>query len=200
VASGSYTELVGGNDELAVSVPQIKFVGGMRMTEIVKDLKLTGCEQITLDTCTLDASSTANTLAVSNDIILGSKVSIAAESLATSVSDPHQTLQSEPTTRWPCRRNDITLRLNDGTKWNEYAFSSRFDGALLLNGHDIDIIPKDVLSGLTFVPAHWTLGGGELKHPSFRPAFRTYPPVAQYPKFSDLTFSNSVATEAGRLL
>jgi 3D (Asp-Asp-Asp) domain-containing protein len=54
----------------------------MRMTEIVKDLKLTGCEQITLDTCTLDASSTANTLAVSNDIIsLGSKVSIAAESL-----------------------------------------------------------------------------------------------------------------------
>jgi hypothetical protein len=36
-------ELVGGNDELAVSVPQIKFVGGMRMTEIVKDLKLTGC-------------------------------------------------------------------------------------------------------------------------------------------------------------
>jgi hypothetical protein len=29
-------ELVGGNDELAVSVPQIKFVGGMRMTEIVK--------------------------------------------------------------------------------------------------------------------------------------------------------------------
>jgi hypothetical protein len=29
------------------------------MTEIVKDLKLTGCEQITLDTCTLDASSTA---------------------------------------------------------------------------------------------------------------------------------------------
>jgi hypothetical protein len=46
------TELVGGNDELAVSVPQIKFVGGMRMTEIVKDLKLTGCEQITLDTCT----------------------------------------------------------------------------------------------------------------------------------------------------
>jgi hypothetical protein len=75
------------------------------MTEIVKDLKLTGCEQITLDTCTLDASSTANTLAVSNDIIsLGSKVSIAAESRATSVSDPHQTLQSEPTTRWPCRR------------------------------------------------------------------------------------------------
>jgi hypothetical protein len=28
--------------------------------------------------------------------------------------------------------------------------------ALLLNGHDIDIIPKDVLSELTFVPAHWT--------------------------------------------
>jgi 3D (Asp-Asp-Asp) domain-containing protein len=103
VASGSY-RLVGGNDELAVSVPQIKFVGGMRMTEIVKDLKLTGCEQITLDTCTLDASSTANTLAVSNDIIsLGSKVSIAAESRATSVSATPDT-QSEPTTRWPCRR------------------------------------------------------------------------------------------------
>jgi 3D (Asp-Asp-Asp) domain-containing protein len=100
---GSYTELVGGNDELAVSVPQIKFVGGMRMTEIVKDLKLTGCEQITLDTCTLDASSTANTLAVSNDIIsLGSKVSIAAESLGNVRIG--QTLQSEPTTRWPCRR------------------------------------------------------------------------------------------------
>jgi hypothetical protein len=91
------------------------------MTEIVKDLKLTGCEQITLDTCTLDASSTANTLAVSNDIIsLGSKVSIAAESRQRPYR-PHQTLQSEPTTRWPCRRNDITLRLNDGTKWNEYA-------------------------------------------------------------------------------
>jgi hypothetical protein len=74
------------------------------MTEIVKDLKLTGCEQITLDTCTLDASSTANTLAVSNDIIsLGSKVSIAA-SLGNVRIGPHQTLQSEPTTRWPCRR------------------------------------------------------------------------------------------------
>jgi hypothetical protein len=75
------------------------------MTEIVKDLKLTGCEQITLDTCTLDASSTANTLAVSNDIIsLGSKVSIAAESIGNVRIGPHQTLQSEPTTRWPCRR------------------------------------------------------------------------------------------------
>jgi hypothetical protein len=33
----------------------------------------------------------------------------------------------------------IKLRLNTG--WNEYGFS-RADGALLLNGHDIDIIPK----------------------------------------------------------
>jgi 3D (Asp-Asp-Asp) domain-containing protein len=149
VASGSYTELVGGNDELAVSVPQIKFVGGMRMTEIVKDLKLTGCEQITLDTCTLDASSTANTLAVSNDIIsLGSKVSIAAESIGNVRIGPTPdiTVRADDTMALQAR-NDITLRLNDGTKWNEYAFSSRFDGALLLNGHDIDIIPKDVLSG-----------------------------------------------------
>jgi 3D (Asp-Asp-Asp) domain-containing protein len=69
------------------------------MTEIVKDdLKLTGCEQITLDTCTLDASSTANTLAVSNDIIsLGSKVSIAAESR----QRPYR-----PTRHYPSRRHD----------------------------------------------------------------------------------------------
>jgi hypothetical protein len=77
--------------------------------------------------------------------------------------------------------------LNDGTKWNEYAFSSRFDGSPVERSRH-DIIPKDVLSGLTFVPAHWTpTGGGELKHPSFRPAFRTY--LSQYPKFSDLTFA-----------
>jgi hypothetical protein len=45
MSSGSYTEMVGGNDERALSVPQIKLVGGMELTEIGKDLKLSGCEK-----------------------------------------------------------------------------------------------------------------------------------------------------------
>jgi hypothetical protein len=84
--------------------------------------------------------------------------------------------------------NDITLRLNDGTKWNEYAFSSRFDGALLLNGHDIDIIPKDVLSRAN-VPCR-RVGRGRwwrTEAPIVSARFSHVPtPVAQYPKLSDV--------------
>jgi 3D (Asp-Asp-Asp) domain-containing protein len=200
VASGSYTELVG-NDELAVSVPQIKFVGGMRMTEIVKDLKLTGCEQITLDTCTLDASSTANTLAVSNDIIsLGSKVSIAAESLVRPYRTHTITVRADDTMALQAERYHITFERRYEMERIRILVPLRRRSPVERSRHRHHSERRAFQ--LTFVPARWTGRCGELKHPSFRPAFRTYPHLSpNILNSATFMFSNSVAqTVAGRLL
>jgi hypothetical protein len=197
VASGSYTEMVGGNDELALSVPQIKLVGGMELTEIGKDLKLSGCEKVILDTCTLDASTTVGTLAVSNNVIsLGAKVALTAESVGNLHLGPSPTMSVRADDNLSLQARDvIKLRLNTGSAWNEYGFSSRVDGALLLNGHDIDIIPKDVLSGSSLRTGSVDSNGWwRTDAPIISLRFsHTTNPVTRYPKLSDLTFANSVA-------
>jgi hypothetical protein len=133
----------------------------------------------------VDASSTANTLAVSNDIIsLGSKVSIAAESLVRPYRNHTITVRADDTMALQAERYHITFERRYEMERIRILVPLRRRSPVERSRHRHHSERRAFQ--LTFVPAHWTGRCGELKHPSFRPAFRTYPPVAQYPKLSDL--------------
>lgn len=197
VPSGSYTEMVGGNDQLALSVPSIRLVDGMSLQESEKTLVVVGCEALRLETCTLDASTDPAVLAISNAAMsLGGDVTMTAESSGNLLLGPSPDVTVRTDATLTLQSEDaVKLRLKSGSQWNEYGFTSRNDGALLLNGHDIDVIPKDILTGSTARDgAVDAAGWWRTDVPSVAAKFsHSVADTTEYPLLSDLTFVNSVA-------
>jgi hypothetical protein len=120
VASGSYTELVGGNDELALSVPQIKLVGGMELTEIGRISSCPGAKSdlgyvhsrrihdCRYPRCVEQRDQSRSEVALPESV---GNLHLGPSPIMTVRADDNLSLQA---------RDVIKLRLNTGSAWNEY--------------------------------------------------------------------------------
>jgi hypothetical protein len=107
-------------------------------------------------------------------------------------TESHQSTESELALE---AQDSIMLRICDQqASWKEYAFTAKADGALLLNGHDLEVIPKDVLltttsdSGTGFGP-WWRMTPSRIE---VRYSHLSRTPTTQ-PTLQQLRFPDSVA-------
>jgi hypothetical protein len=147
-----HVELRGTPGLLALDVNQLAFASGQRMLqEGGGKVVFNGSWSVNTDTFKLEMAAGADVLHT-NARALQLDLGVTLRSKGAGrvhIDGGNASISSESELALEAQ-NAIILRLCDQqASWKEYAFTSKADGALLLNGHDLDVIPKDIMLSTT---------------------------------------------------
>lgn len=196
-----YVELKGTSGLLAVNVDALAFASGQQVqVDGNGSVTLEGTWSLRTDTYFLEMAPGSGTLHTNaNALQLDLGVTLRSEGEGHLRIDSDQNGVSTVcavTTLGLEAQGAVALRMRDeNATWKQYAFTAKADGALLLNGYDLDVIPKDIMliaeddTGSASSGYWWRLSPSNFE---VRYSHANRPPSLR-PRLQDLRFPDSVA-------
>jgi hypothetical protein len=149
-----YVELEGSSQGLQLNTDRITLGGGAGIAaHDAERVELVNCASLALgDRAVLDVG-TPDTLAVSSRTLAigpdSERVEATVESRSCLLLGPDDACSVRAAAKITLQAADaVVFRMRDGAdEWRDYALASRADGALTLNGQDLEALPRDSLAG-----------------------------------------------------